>query len=418
MPTTPSCDVAIVGGGLAGALIALALRKKRPDCDIRLIERSGRIGGNHIWSFFAEDVAPEHRWLVAPLISYGWTGYDVAFPAHARTVRTGYYSIESERLDRVVRETLPEQALMFRRKVLGASARAVVFAEGERLEAGGVIDCRGAGDLSQLDCGWQKFLGREYQLDEAHDLDRPRVMDATVPQSDGYRFVYALPFAATRLFVEDTYYSDSPEIDAACLRGRADAYVAEHGWQVARVEREEAGVLPVVMGGNFEEYWRSGGNRVAKAGMRAGLFHPTTGYSLPDAVRTAALVADASDLSGEALNDLLYRYARRSWRSRGFYRMLSAMLFRAAEPEERYRILERFYRLDPALVGRFYAGRSRWFDKLRILIGRPPVPLGRALAAIRHKPQPAARAARAEPVLREVTEEAEAKAARRMGKRR
>ena len=31
------------------------------------------------------------------------------------------------------------------------------------------------------------------------------------------------------------------------------------------------------------------------------------------------------------------------WQERGFYRMLDAMLFKAAEPEERYRILERFY---------------------------------------------------------------------------
>jgi hypothetical protein len=49
---------------------------------------------------------------------------------------------------------------------------------------------------------------------------------------------------------------------------------------------------------------------------------------------------------------------------RGFYRMLAAMLFKAAEPQERYRILERFYRLDPQLIGRFYAGHSTLFDKL------------------------------------------------------
>ena len=52
------------------------------------------------------------------------------------------------------------------------------------------------------------------------------------------------------------------------------------------------------------------------------------------------------------------------------------MLFLAAEPAERYRVLQRFYRLDDALVGRFYAGRSTAWDKARTLIGRPPVPLG------------------------------------------
>src|SRR6478752_797032 len=120
MPTTHQCDVAIVGGGLAGGLIALALARKRPDCRVRLIEGSGRIGGNHLWSFFSTDVAPADRWLVAPLISYGWSRYDVAFPAHKRTVRAPYYSIESDRFDQIVRGALPQDALMMRRKVLAA----------------------------------------------------------------------------------------------------------------------------------------------------------------------------------------------------------------------------------------------------------------------------------------------------------
>jgi hypothetical protein len=29
------------------------------------------------------------------------------------------------------------------------------------------------------------------------------------------------------------------------------------------------GALPVAMGGDFEAYWQAGGNKVAKAGMRA-----------------------------------------------------------------------------------------------------------------------------------------------------
>lgn len=383
MPAVISCDIAIVGAGLAGGLLTLALKRQRPDLDLRLVEESDGIGGNHLWSFFASDVADVDRWIVAPLISHGWKSYDIAFPAHRRTLDNAYYSIESERLDAVVRAALPEGALMTRRKVLGASPTAIVLADGDRIAAGGVIDARGPGDLGLLELGWQKFLGREFDLAEPHDDPRPMVMDATVKQIDGYRFVYCLPFAATRMFVEDTYYSDNPEIDCTALAGRIDAYVERRGWQAERVAREEAGVLPVAMGGDFDEYWRSGGNKVAKAGMRAGLFHPTTGYSLPDAVRTAALVANATDLSGAGLHDLTQRFARSTWKKRGFYRMLDRMLFRAAEPAERYRILERFYRLDPQLIGRFYAGQSTMTDKARLLSGKPPVPIGRAIAAIR-----------------------------------
>jgi lycopene beta-cyclase len=383
MPATHNCDIAIVGGGLSGALIALALARKRPDCDIRLIDAAPRIGGNHLWSFFSTDVAVADRWLVAPLVSYGWTSYEVAFPGHARTIRAPYYSVESERLDRVVREALPEKSLMLKRKVLAASGKAVVLADGDRVEARGVIDCRGPGDLGLLELGWQKFYGRELRLDDAHGLARPVMMDASVEQVDGYRFVYCLPFAATRIFVEDTYYSDSPEIDVALLSERIDAYAAARGWGIERVTREEAGALPVAMGGDFEGYWQSGGNKVAKAGMRAGLFHPMTGYSLPDAVRTASLVARAGDLSARGLHDLLHGFAKKTWRARGFYRMLAAMLFKAAEPAERYRVLERFYKLDARLIARFYAGHSTIFDRARILTGKPPVPVGRAVQAIR-----------------------------------
>ena len=395
MPTIHKCDLAIVGGGLAGGLIALALAKKRPGVDVRIVEGADTIGGNHLWSFFASDIDEGNRWIVAPLISYGWTQYDIAFPAHKRTLKSPYYSIESERLDTVIRAALPEKALMTGRKVLAASPTAVVLADGDRIEAKGVIDARGPGDLGLLDLGWQKFVGMEFALDEPHGVDHPIVMDATVEQIDGYRFVYTLPFSATRLFVEDTYYSDTPDLyrpkpgvggvggsNADPIAERVLEYAAAHGWQTQHIVREESGVLPVTMGGDFEAYWQSGGNKVAKAGMRAGLFHPTTGYSLPDAVRMAALVATASDLSGAGLHSLTHDFARRTWKARGFYRMLDKMLFRAADPEERYRVLERFYRLDPQLVRRFYAGRSTLFDKVRVLSGKPPVTIPRAMRAI------------------------------------
>jgi len=382
MATVIPCDVAIVGGGLAGGLIALALRAKRPDLDVRLIEASDRIGGDHIWSFFASDIADRDRWLVAPLVGYGWPGYDVAFPGHRRTLHTSYHSIPSDRFDRVVRSALAPGQLIVGEKALAVGCRAVVFSNGDRVEAKGVMDARGPGDLSMLDLGWQKFVGRELILREPHDRRLPMVMDATVEQLDGYRFVYALPFSATRIFVEDTYYSGTATIDRAALSARIDDHARAAGWVVEGIDREEQGALPVAIGGDFDAYWASGGAKVAKAGLRAGLFHPTTGYSLPDAVRLAAAIGRASDLSSSALHDLSYGMAHRAWHDRAFYRLLDAMLFRAAEPEERYRILERFYRLSPALIARFYAGKSTLMDKGRILMGRPPVSVGRALATI------------------------------------
>lgn len=377
-----SCDMAIVGGGLAGGLIALALATHRPGFDVRLIEAGDRFGGQHLWSFFGPDIRPAHRALVAPLVRHRWRAYDVAFPQRRRTLATPYYSIPSEALDAELRARLPADALLTGAKALAVSPHAVVLADGTRVEAQGVIDARGGGNVDALELGWQKFLGRELLLKRPHGAERPVIMDATVAQLDGYRFVYALPFAPDRMFVEDTYYSDTPEIDHAALAARIDTYAAAQGWKVKRVAGEEQGALPVVLGGDFAAFWNANCAKLAKAGARAGLFHPTTGYSLPDAVDLAHRIAAASDLSGEALAEFTRAYAERRWQERGFYRMLDRMLFRAAAPEERYRVLERFYGLNPGLIQRFYAARSTLFDKARVLAGRPPVPIGRAIAAI------------------------------------
>jgi lycopene beta-cyclase len=71
-----------------------------------------------------------------------------------------------------------------------------------------------------------------------------------------------------------------------------------------------------------------------------------------------------------------------------FYRRLGSMLFGAAKPRERYIIFQRFYRLSETLIERFYAGRSRFGDKARILIGKPPVSIFRAVRALTSKGRP------------------------------
>ncbi|MBL0022444.1 MAG: lycopene beta-cyclase CrtY [Sphingorhabdus sp.] len=377
------CDIAIVGGGLAGGLIALALARLRPELKLVLIDQDKSFGGNHIWSFFASDIAPEHRWLTAPLVTYGWSGYEVHFPSHSRSIDNIYYTIESERLDWLLRNNLPQSSLFSGREVKAVSPRLVVLDGAQRINAGGVIDARGAGDAHHLDCGWQKFTGQLLQLKDPHDMKNPIIMDATVEQYDGYRFVYVLPFGMDKVFVEDTYYSDRPDFDPRVMRRRIAAYAEAKGWQVDRVVREETGVLPVVMGGDLDNYWASGSGRTAKAGARGAFFHPVTSYSLPDAVRNAIFIAEQPDLDGDKLNMLMRQRADAHWKSGKFFRMLNRMMFRASMPNERYKVLERFYTLKPGLIERFYSGKTTGGDKARILSGKPPVPVGKAIRALR-----------------------------------
>ena len=370
----------IAGGGLAGCLTALALATARSDVQLLLVEQGENFGGNHIWSFFDADVASADRWLVEPMIAGHWQSYDVRFPARERSLPTGYHSVRSDWLDQQVRERLRPDQYRLGASIEAVGKKAIRLDGGERIEGAAVIDARGPARLDALDLGWQKFVGREYRLDAPHGLSRPIVMDACVDQADGYRFVYCLPFAEDRLLIEDTYYSTAPELDRDALGSRIEAYAENRGWRIAKLEREETGVLPVAMGGDFPAFWPQA-DPVARIGLRGGFFQPTTGYSLPDAVRTAVLIARQPEFAD--IGTLLRDEAARLWRERGFYRLLNRMLFRAAAPERRYRVLEHFYRLDPGLIARFYAGRSTFADKARILSGRPPVPVLRALAALR-----------------------------------
>jgi lycopene beta-cyclase len=375
----------IAGGGLSGCLAALAMAKARPEVPILLVEEGESFAGNHIWSFFDADVEDEDRWIVDPLIGHKWEGYYVAFPEHSRKLKTGYNSIRSVDLDRLVRETLRPDQYRLGTKIAAVRDNELLLLGGEKIRADGAIDARGAANLSMLDLGWQKFVGREYRFAEPHKVDRPVIMDATVDQSDGYRFVYCLPFSETRMLVEDTYYTDTPELDASNVGERLDAYVAKRRWKPAEIEREETGVLPVAMGGDFGAFWRVGGARVAKFGLRGGFFHPTTGYTLPDAVRTASMLVKQRDFNGADLHNTFERESAGLWKKRDFYRTLNTMLFRAASPPERYKVLERFYRLDSGLIARFYAGQSTMLDRMRILSGKPPVPVGKAVTALKQR---------------------------------
>jgi lycopene beta-cyclase len=116
--------------------------------------------------------------------------------------------------------------------------------------------------------------------------------------------------------------------------------------------------------------------------LRAALFHPTTGYSLPWAARLADRITLMPDMTAPALFAAIRSFSVAAWRDAGFYRLLNRLLFRAAEPDERYRLMQRFYALPPGVIGRFYAGQSTLRDKMRILTGKPPVPLLSALRCL------------------------------------
>jgi len=274
-------------------------------------------------------------------------------------------------VDAVVRERLvdaPGCAVITGTAAVEVGPRVVRLEDGRSLEGTLVVDARGPGSRATGGgAGFQKFVGLELRLERKTAPARPVIMDATVPQADGFRFVYVLPLAEDRVLVEDTYFSDTHLLDREVLRERALAYATGKGLGPCSVVREEEGVLPLPWAGPLS---RPLGSPLL-AGYAGGFFHPVTGYSFPVAVRLASLLASLPP--ERALGHELQAFVRRHRAQARFAHFLNWLMFRAYPPASRWHVLERFYREMPEdTIRRFYALDMTVADRARLVLGRPP----------------------------------------------
>ena len=271
----------------------------------------------------------------------------------------------------------------------------VTLEGGEQIAARAVIDCRNTVPSLHLLGGWQIFTGRHFKYDRPHGLSQPMIMDASIAQhapsgnGSAYRFMYVLPLADDELFFEDTYYDENRTMDDSLLSRRIDQYAADMGFADGVEIGRETGILPVITGGDFNAYRASiDAPGVAMAGARGGFSHPLTSYTIPIAVENALAIASHAHLPGPQLAQFVEGRADEHWRKTAIYRALGRMLFKAAEPERRVNIFQRFYQLPEELIERFYACRTTLPDQVRILSGKPPVSILRAIRALASKGDP------------------------------
>ena len=380
----------IVGAGLSGILTAWRCLDVNSELTVEIIEAADKIAGDHTWSFNLTDVAEDLRDWIEPFIAYRWDSYDVKFPKRKRTLDIPYCTGNSDTLRACVKPHIDSGRLKLRlnTSVETLASDYVILEGGERFEARCVLDARGFEPNEDVFLGYQKFVGHVIKTETPHGLERPIIMDATVEQLGGYRFVYCLPYSDTELLVEDTYYTDGPELQSQEVDARIKDYITDSlNVDHYEVVRREKGVLPITLGVDkhsiFQQHKTIDSLPVAQIGIRGGFYHAVTGYSFPSALKNADLIAvEISEEWPEELrvfSAFIFGVREGNWIKERFLRLLNRMLFQAAKPEERYSVLQRFYGLSQGLIERFYAGQLTWRDKARILIGKPPVPIHKAL---------------------------------------
>lgn len=379
-------DYLLVGGGLQNALILLALAARKPDASVLLLEQGEVIGGNHIWSFQALDLPAVALDWARPIIEYEWPGYQLYFDDAARWVAGAYRSLSSEHLHRLVMDAAAGAARIEVRlgvAVTAVDGQVVRLADGTRLAGHVVVDARGpeaARPMGQgrFSGGYQKFVGLECRLATPTRLTAPILMDSRCAQRDGFRFHYILPFAPDRVLIEDTYFSNSPAIDAEALSAGIVADAPKLGLEVAEVLRTEVGVLPMPAWSQF----RAAAASPIIGGYAGGWFNPGTGYSLAAAVRLA------EHLSSAPIQDTFGPEWRRLTRTMGvqahFLAFLNLLMFGFFHGPKRQQLMQRFYLVSDPVIHRFFAMRNNPVDMWRIMyVGAPWTPKGWAKRAER-----------------------------------
>jgi lycopene beta-cyclase len=373
-------DILFAGAGLSAGLSAVLLKKRQPHLRIGLVDAADLTQKQSpTWSFHGSDLNAEQRAAIEPCLSAKWRAYEVTFPKYKRVVELEYASVRATDFFHYLKNLMGTD-LRDQCEITGIEANAVVLADGSSITARHVIDARGwrptEGQIKGA-VGYQKFLGLDLRLKAPHGLQYPRVMDAGIAQVDGFRFFYVLPWTADSLLIEDTRYTLDPVINKEQMRHEIVAYAQAQGWQVAEVEREEQGCLPIPFQATALPQMAAPDSGPIPWGVRAGVFHPTTGYSFVFAMEAADLLSrEPLDAGfGERVRRLQAQMARRQ----RFFYWINRMMF-WEKPERRYKLLQRFYRLPEGTVARFYSARFGPLDYLRFFGGKPPIPTTKALS--------------------------------------
>lgn len=190
-------------------------------------------------------------------------------------------------------------------KVIHEESKSLLICnDGVTIQASVVLDATGfARCLVQYDKpynpGYQVAYGILAEV-ESHpfDVDKMLFMDWRDSHLDGNMelkernskiptFLYAMPFSANRIFLEETSLVARPGVRMEDIQQRMEARLKHLGIKVTRIEEDERCVIP--MGGPLPVLPQ----RVVGIGGTAGMVHPSTGYMVARTLAAAPTVANS-----------------------------------------------------------------------------------------------------------------------------
>lgn len=411
MAVSQPVRIALVGGGLHNLLLCVRLLKLHQELqrdlvrqlEIEIFEARQGFDCDKTISCHASDIPLAWENHLEPFWRCKWPAYRVRFPHQPfQDIPIGYRSLHlaglAEHIQLAAAESAAPIKIHFNRTIrsLPDGFDWVIDSASSRDQGAGRAD-------HERSAGVQQFFGQTLAFREPHGVPLPVVMDCSVPQRGGFCFVYLLPLSAHELLIEDTRLLRTAQSWQA-LETAVPAYLPQLGLekQPHKIVHEERGILPIPLC-SFKQ-WQGSGHQLQNAlsehegasatqtrstcvGFRAGYFHPTTGYSLPLALRSAeslyrdidrlARTSQSKEPSG--LSDLerprsyhfdaFGRACNTNWQAALIFNRFLLWGFR---PNEAHHAFAYFYALPLVFIKRFYGAELRLRDLKTILLRLPP----------------------------------------------
>lgn len=367
----------IMGAGCAGLSLCHYLLE-RGVCDpILILDKKERFEDDRTWCFWDVEPTP-----FSDLAVKRWNSWSVHAEGRNLLHTTGRYPYVCLPASEFYADALARIAahdnvtVRLEEEVQGYEevADGVIVRTPERVySADSVFDGRGLPPGSPLferaraSRRWvsQKFLGLRLRTQRpVFDASACTLMDFSVSQERGLRFVYVLPFGEREALVENVYLSEarvSPEEHRAEISG----YLNERYGLSAEdyvVDGEERGHIPMT----DYPFPRRPGQRVYSVGMLGGETRPSTGYTFLRVQRYCRALAANLAGSGAAENV----HPRR-------YDLLDGLFLRFVRehPGDCPGVYARMFAgVPPDPLVRFLTEKSTPLDEARIVGALPKVP--------------------------------------------
>lgn len=198
-------DLAIIGGGLVGSLLTLALRQYRPEIAFAVVESGPHFGGDFLEAGVVAEIPPALYELIDPLAVKVWPGCFVNYPRRSQHFADEILMLDPRQLHLEIVDHPRAAHCLAGSRVQAVAGKRIVHARGA-LAARLIVDANDARIQSDLEIE-RVTRYRDFRLH--HDLDLPVLADMSDTAGD-WAFLQLFPVDAERIVVEHFRHRAAP----------------------------------------------------------------------------------------------------------------------------------------------------------------------------------------------------------------